>query len=97
MYIDKLANIINKYNNTYHSAIKMRPVDVKSSAFIDLHKKNNKDQKFEVGDHVKNAEKCHVKNAVRWTYVICGLNDEEIVRRKKNCKKQIKENLEQKK
>ena len=26
MYIDKLADIINKYNNTYHSALKMKPV-----------------------------------------------------------------------
>ena len=28
-YIDKLDNILNKYNNTYHSAIKLNPVDVK--------------------------------------------------------------------
>ena len=30
-YIDKLGVIVNKYNNTYHSTIKMNPVDVKSS------------------------------------------------------------------
>ena len=29
VYINKLDNIVNKYNNTYHSTIKMRPVDVK--------------------------------------------------------------------
>ena len=28
--IDKLDDIVNKYNNTYHSTIKMQPVDVKS-------------------------------------------------------------------
>ena len=28
--IDKLNDIVNKYNNTYHSTIKMQPVDVKS-------------------------------------------------------------------
>ena len=29
VYIDKLDNIVNKYNNTSHSTIKMKPVDVK--------------------------------------------------------------------
>ena len=29
MYINNLADIVNKYNNTYHSAIKIKPVDVK--------------------------------------------------------------------
>ena len=31
--IDKLDDIVNKCNNTYHSAIKMKPVDVKSNTF----------------------------------------------------------------
>ena len=31
VYIDILDDIINKYNNTYHRTIKMKPVDVKSS------------------------------------------------------------------
>ena len=31
MYIDKLDNIINKYNNTYHSTIKIKPVDARLS------------------------------------------------------------------
>ena len=35
VYIDKLADIVNKYNNTYHRTIKMKPVDVKSSTYID--------------------------------------------------------------
>ena len=29
VYIDQLDDIINEYNNTYHSTIKMKPVDVK--------------------------------------------------------------------
>ena len=37
-YIDKLDNIVNKYNNKY-STIKMKPVDVKSSTYIDSGKK----------------------------------------------------------
>ena len=29
VYIDKLHDIVNKYNNTYHSTVKMKPVHVK--------------------------------------------------------------------
>ena len=29
VYIDKLEDIVNKYNNTYHRTSKMKPVDVK--------------------------------------------------------------------
>ena len=28
MFIDKLDDIVNKYNNTYHKTIKMKPIDV---------------------------------------------------------------------
>ena len=35
LYIDKLDDIVNKYNNTYHDTIKMKPVDVKSNTYID--------------------------------------------------------------
>ena len=38
MYIDKLTNIGNKYNNGYHSTIKMMPADVNSSTYVDFHK-----------------------------------------------------------
>ena len=52
MYIDKLADIVNKYNNTYHRTIKRKPVDVESRTYIDFDKENNKrDPKFEVNDH----------------------------------------------
>ena len=41
VYIDKLKSIINKYNNTYHSTIKMKPLDIKSNTYIDFNKENN--------------------------------------------------------
>ena len=54
VYIDKLDDIVNKYNNTYHSTIKMKPVDVKSNTYIDSSKEiNNKDPKFKIGDIVR--------------------------------------------
>ena len=34
VYINKLDNIVDKYNNAYHSTIKMKPVDVKSNTYI---------------------------------------------------------------
>ena len=40
-YNDKLDDIFNKYNNTYHRAIKMKPFDVKPSTYIDSSKENN--------------------------------------------------------
>ena len=33
-YIDKLNDMVHIYNNTYHSTIKMKPVDIKSSTYI---------------------------------------------------------------
>ena len=33
-YIDKLDDIVNQYNNTYHRTIKIKPVDVKDNAYI---------------------------------------------------------------
>ena len=54
VYIDNLDNIVNKYNNAYHIAIKMKPVDVKSNTYIDSSKEiNNKDPKFRIGDIVR--------------------------------------------
>ena len=54
MYIDKIDDIVNKYTNTYHSTIKMKPVDVKSNTYIDSSKEiNNKDPKFKIGDIVR--------------------------------------------
>ena len=59
VYIDKLDDMVNEYNNTYHRTIKMKPVDVKDNTYIDsmeLHSTelhSNKDPKFKVGDHVR--------------------------------------------
>ena len=53
VYIEKLDDIMGEYNNTYHRAIKMRPVDAKDNTYLDLKKEvNNKDPKFKVGDHI---------------------------------------------
>ena len=48
VYIDKLDDIVNEYNNTYHRTIKMKLVDVKDNTYIDFEKKevNDKDSKI---------------------------------------------------
>ena len=52
VYIDKLDDIVNEYNNTYHKTIKMKPVDVKSSNYVEYNvNSNDKDPKFKTGDH----------------------------------------------
>ena len=54
VYIDKLDDIADKYNNKYHRTIKMKPVDVKDHTYIDFKKEViDKDPKFKVGDHVR--------------------------------------------
>ena len=54
MYIDKLDDIVNEYNNTYHRTIKMKPVDVKDNTYIDFEREvNYKEPKFKIGDHVR--------------------------------------------
>ena len=44
MYIEKLDDnmyIVNKYNNTYHSAIKKKPAGVRAGMYIDVGTENN--------------------------------------------------------
>ena len=63
VYIDKLNDIVNEYNNTYYTTIKMKPVDVKNNTSdakdnkIEFSKEtDDKDPKFQVGDHVRNTK-----------------------------------------
>ena len=54
VYIDKLDDIVDEYNNKYHTTIKVKPIDVKDNTYINADKEiNNKDPKFKVGDHVR--------------------------------------------
>ena len=49
VYIDKLDDIANEYNNTYHRTIKIKPVDVKDNTYIDFKKEvNDKDPNFKL-------------------------------------------------
>ena len=54
VYFDVLDDIVNKYNNTVHRTIIMKPIDVKDNTYVDSKKDvNDKDPKLKVRDHVR--------------------------------------------
>ena len=101
-YSDKLDDLVNKYNNTYNSTSKTKPLNVKSNAYIK--EINDKDPKFKIGDNVRTSK---YKNSFAKGYVpkwseedicvilCCGhislviLKTSKLLERfmKKNCKK----------
>ena len=54
VYINKLDEIVDKYNNTYHRTIKMKPADVQPGVYINYDVEHNgKDPKFKVDHHLR--------------------------------------------
>ena len=41
VYFDVLDDTVNKYNNTVHRSIKMKPIDVKSDSYAEYNKNSN--------------------------------------------------------
>ena len=82
MYIDKLDDIVDEYNNTYHTTIKMKPIDVKHNTYINTSKEtNNKDPKFKVGDHVRISK---YKNIFAKGYMPNWSEEEFVIKKIKN-------------
>ena len=82
MCIDKLDDIVNKYNNTYHRTIKMKPVDVEDNTYIDFEKEvNDKDPKFKVCDYVKISK---YKNIFAIGYMLNWSDEDFVVSKIKN-------------
>ena len=54
VYFDVLDDIVNKYNNTVHRSIKMKPIDVTSDSYAEyIEDSNEKDPKFKACDYVR--------------------------------------------
>ena len=53
VYYHVLDNLVNKYNNTKHSTIKMKPIDVRDNKRVYIDEHNEKDSRFKVGDRVR--------------------------------------------
>ena len=56
-YFDFLDDIVNKYSNTVHTTIKIKPIDVRSNSYAEYNvHSNEKDPKFKVGDRVRKSK-----------------------------------------
>ena len=54
IYFDVLDDIVNKYNNTVHRTIKMKPIEVMDGYYAEYNEiPNKKDPKFKVGDNIR--------------------------------------------
>ena len=54
VYFDVLDDIVNKYNDTVHRTIEMKPIDVTSDSYAVYNEDSNvTNPKFKVGDHVR--------------------------------------------
>ena len=53
VYYDVLDDIINKYNNTKHSTIKMKQIGAKNNKRVYIDEHNEKDSRFKIGDRVR--------------------------------------------
>ena len=53
VYYNVLGDAVSKYNNTKHSTIKMKPIDVKDNKRVYIDEHNEKDSRFKVGDRVR--------------------------------------------
>ena len=58
IYFDVLDDIVNKYNNTVHRTIKMKPIEYTSDSYTEYNEDSNeKNPKFKVGNRVR-ISKC---------------------------------------
>ena len=53
VYYDVLDDVVNKYNNTKYSTIKMKPADVGNNKRVYIDEHNEKRSRFKVGDRVR--------------------------------------------
>ena len=83
VYYDVLHDVVNKYNNTKHSTIKMKPIDVRDNnnkrVYIDEH--NKKHSRFKVGDRVRISKfknifaKGYTPNCSKEILIVDKIND----------------------
>ena len=82
VYYDVLDDVVNKYNNTKHSTIKMKPINVGNNnkrVYIDEH--NEKRSRFKVGDRVRISKfknifaKGYTPNWSKEIFIVNKIND----------------------
>ena len=81
VYYDVLDDIVNKHNNTKHSTIKMKPIDVKNNKRVYIDEHNEKDSRFKVGDRVRISRyknifaKGYTRNRNKEIFIVDKTND----------------------
>ena len=81
VYYDVLDYVVNKYNNTKQSTIKMKPIDVKNNKRVYIDEHNEKDSKFKVGDRVRISRyknifaKGYAPNSSSEIFIVDKIND----------------------
>ena len=82
VYFDVLDDFLNKYNNTVHRTLKMKPIDVTSDSYAEYKEgSNEKDPKFKVGDRVRISK---YKNIFAEGYIQHGSDEIFVVIKIKN-------------
>ena len=81
VYYDVLDDVVSKYNNTKHSTIKMKPIDVGDNKRVYIDDHNEKDSKFKVGDRVRISKfnnifaKGYTPNSSKEIFIVDEIND----------------------
>ena len=81
VYYDILDDLVNKYNNTKHSTIKMKPIDVKDNKRVYIDEHNEKDSRFKVGVRVRISKfknifaKGYIPNWSTEIFIVNKVND----------------------
>ena len=82
VYIEVLNDIVNKYNNTIHRTIKMKPTDVTGDSYVEYNEDfNKKGPKFKFNDHVRISKyknifaKGYVPNWSEEVFIVNGIKN----------------------
>ena len=81
VYYDVLDDVVSKYNNTKHSTIKMKVLDVKNNKRVYINEHNEKDSRFKVGDRVRISKfknifaKGYTPNWSKEIFIVNKIND----------------------
>ena len=82
IYFDMLDDFLNKWNNTVHRTIKMKPIDVISDSYAEYNENSNeKYLKCKTGDHVRVSKyknifaKGYTQNQLEETFVVSKIKN----------------------
>ena len=74
VYFDVLNDIVNKYSNTVHRMIKMKPIDITSDSYVECNDdSNDKEPKFKFGDHIRISQNKNIfakRYPQNWSYEV---------------------------